>query len=95
VVESARVGGRALPGRLGASATEGESALTKRAQRQGTRALTGEPGGRPRMHEAVSAIWAVRSRSDGGDQTREGRMAAGGAAPLRGGEVAGVEAGTC
>jgi hypothetical protein len=23
------------------------------------------------VHEAVSAIWAVRSRSDGGDQTRE------------------------
>jgi hypothetical protein len=39
------------------------------------------------------AIWAMRSESDGGDQTGEGRMTAGGAAPLRGSEVAGVEAG--
>jgi hypothetical protein len=35
----------------------------------------------------------VRSESDGGDQTGEGRTAVGGAAPLRGGEVAEVEAG--
>jgi hypothetical protein len=47
------------------------------------------------VREAVSAIWVVRSRSDGGDQTREGRMAAGGAAPFHGGEVDGVEAGVC
>jgi hypothetical protein len=47
------------------------------------------------VREAVSAIWAVRARSDGGDQSREGRTAAGGAAPLRGGEVVGVEAGVC
>jgi hypothetical protein len=38
-------------------------------------------------------IWAVRSGLRGGDQTKEGRMAAGDAAPLRGGEVVGVEAG--
>jgi hypothetical protein len=47
------------------------------------------------MREVVSAIWAVRSRSDGGDQAREGRTAAGDAAPLRDGEVTGVEAGMC
>jgi hypothetical protein len=38
-------------------------------------------------------IWAVRSGSDGGDQTEEGQTIAGGAAPLHGGEVAGVDAG--
>jgi hypothetical protein len=75
------------------SATEGEGALTERAQHQGTRALTGRPGARVR--EAVSAIWVVRSRSDGEDQTGEGRTTAGGAAPLRGGEVTGVEVGAC
>jgi hypothetical protein len=45
------------------------------------------------VREAVPAIWAMRSGSDGGDQAGEGRTAAGGAAPLRGGEVAGVGAG--
>jgi hypothetical protein len=40
-------------------------------------------------------ISAMRSRSDGGDQSREGWLAAGGAAPLRGGKVAGVGAGAC
>jgi hypothetical protein len=39
-----RAGGRVLTGGPGASATEGESALTERAQRQGTWALTGGPG---------------------------------------------------
>ena len=39
------------------------------------------------------AISAVRSGSDGGDQHLEGLTAAGGAAPSRGGEVAGVGAG--
>jgi hypothetical protein len=40
-------------------------------------------------------VRAVRSESDGGDQIGGGgkQMAAGGAAPLHGGEVAGVEAG--
>jgi hypothetical protein len=38
-------------------------------------------------------ISAVRSGSDGGDQHREGLTAAGGTAPSRGGEVAGVGAG--
>jgi hypothetical protein len=37
----------------------------------------------------------VRSRSDRGDQTGRGRTAAGGAAPLRCGEVVGVGAGAC
>jgi hypothetical protein len=41
------------------------------------------------------AISALRSRSDGGDQSREGWLAEGGAAPPRGGEVAGVGAGAC
>jgi hypothetical protein len=40
-------------------------------------------------------ISAVRSESDGGDQHLEGLTAAGGAAPSRGGEVAGVGAGAC
>jgi hypothetical protein len=64
--EGERAGGRVLTGGLGASATEGEGALTERAQRQGTRALTGGQGRRARVREVVSAIWAVRSRSDGG-----------------------------
>jgi hypothetical protein len=38
------------------------------------------------------AVRVVRSESDGGDQTRGKQTAAGDAAPLRGGEVAGVEA---
>jgi hypothetical protein len=38
-------------------------------------------------------IWAVQSESDRGDQTRGKQTAAGGAAPLRGGQVTGVEAG--
>jgi hypothetical protein len=41
------------------------------------------------------AISAVRSRSDKGDQSQEGWLAASGAAPLRVGEVAGVGAGAC
>jgi hypothetical protein len=45
-----------------------------------------------RVREVVPAVRAVRSRSDGG--VRPGKQtAAGGAAPLRGGEVARVEAG--
>jgi hypothetical protein len=40
-------------------------------------------------------ISAVRSESDGGDQHLEGLTAAGGVAPSRGGEVAGVGAGAC
>jgi hypothetical protein len=54
-------------------------------------ALTGGPGRQARMHEAVPTVRAVRSESDEGDQTGEGTTV-GGAAPLRGGEVAGVEA---
>jgi hypothetical protein len=37
----------------------------------------------------------VRSRSDTGDQSQEGLLAADGVAPPRGGEVAGVGAGAC
>jgi hypothetical protein len=48
------------------------------------------------VREVVSTIWAMQSRSDERDQTGGGgRTAEGGAAPLRGGEVAGVEAGAC
>jgi hypothetical protein len=45
------------------------------------------------VREAVPAVRVVRSGSDGGDQTGGKQTAAGGAAPLRGGEVAVVEAG--
>jgi hypothetical protein len=45
------------------------------------------------VREAVPAVRAVRSGSDDGDQTRGKQTAASGAAPLRGGEVAGVEVG--
>jgi hypothetical protein len=41
------------------------------------------------------ATSTVRSRSDGGDQSQEGWLAAGGAAPLHGGEAAGVGASAC
>jgi hypothetical protein len=46
------------------------------------------------VREAVPGVRAVRSESVGGDQNRGKRTAAGGAVPLCGGEVAGVEAGT-
>jgi uncharacterized NAD-dependent epimerase/dehydratase family protein len=59
------------------SATEGESALTERAQRQGVWALTGGPGRQARVREAVPAVRAVRSESDGGDQTKGKQTAAG------------------
>jgi hypothetical protein len=64
------VGGRALTGRPGASATEG-GALTERAQHQGMRALTDGPGRRARVREAVSrdlgrAIKIGRGRFDRG-----------------------------
>jgi hypothetical protein len=42
--EGTRAGGRALTSGPGASAAEGEGALTERAQRQGTWALIGGPG---------------------------------------------------
>jgi hypothetical protein len=41
------------------------------------------------------AISAMQSRLNGVDRSREGWLAAGGAAPSRGGEVAGVRAGAC
>jgi hypothetical protein len=57
--------------------TEGEIALTERAQRQRVWALTGGPGRQACVREAVSAIWAVRSELDGGDQTGgKGRLRA-------------------
>jgi hypothetical protein len=45
-----------------------------------------------RRAKRYPAISVVRSRSDEEDQSREGWLAAGGAAPLRGGEIAGVGA---
>jgi hypothetical protein len=57
-------------------------------------ALTGGPGRQALVREAVPAVRAVRSESNGGDQNRGERMAEGGTVPLRGDEVAGVEAGT-
>jgi hypothetical protein len=86
-------GERALTSEPGASAIEGASALTERAQRQGAWALIGGLGRQARVREPLFVIWAVRWRSDGEDQTEEGQTAAGGAAPLRGGGVAGVGAG--
>jgi hypothetical protein len=75
------------------SATEGEGALTERAQRQGTRALTGRPGAqgahaRSGIRDLGRVIKIGRRGSD-----QRGRTNAGGATHLRGGEVAGVEAG--
>jgi hypothetical protein len=52
--------------------------MSERAQHQGVWALTGEPGRHARGREAVPAVRAVRSESDGGDQTRvEGRLRGG------------------
>jgi hypothetical protein len=65
----------------GVSATEGESALTERASASGVRARSGIPRSEPFDLDQTEGIRL-------GKQT-----AAGGAAPLRGGEVAGVEAG--
>jgi hypothetical protein len=45
------------------------------------------------VREAVPAVRAVQSGSDGGDQTGGKQTSTGGAAPLRGGEVAGVDSG--
>jgi hypothetical protein len=39
-------------------------------------ALTGGPGRQARVREVVPAVRAVRSKSDGGDQTRGGRLRA-------------------
>jgi hypothetical protein len=84
-----------LTGGPGDVSDRGEGALTERAQRQGTWALTGGPraqGARARsgIRDLGHAIKIGRGRSDQG-----GRTAAGDAAPLRGGEVAGVGAGAC
>jgi hypothetical protein len=55
------------------SATEGEGAVTERAQRQGTRALTGGPGAqgaraRSGIRDLGRAIKIGRGRSDQGDE---------------------------
>jgi hypothetical protein len=60
-----------LTGGPGASATEGEGALTERAQRQGTRALTDGPGAqgaraRSGIRNLGRAIKIRRGRSDRG-----------------------------
>jgi hypothetical protein len=74
------------------SATEGESALTERAQRQRVWELTGGPrrqGARARSGIPRSEPFNL-NRTEG---IRPGKQtAAGGAAPIRGGEVALVEA---
>jgi hypothetical protein len=57
-------------------------------------ALTGEPGHvRRACVKRYPAVRAVRSESDRGEIRPGKQTAAGGAAPLRGGEVAGVETG--
>jgi hypothetical protein len=101
-------GRRALTSGPRASAAEGKGALTERTQRQRTWALTGGPGRQGARREAVSwgpgrsikigrrgvrggsshSIKIGRRKSDRGN-----RRARSDAAPLRGGEVAGVEAG--
>jgi hypothetical protein len=58
--EGARASGRALTGGLGVSATEGESALTEQAQRQGVWALTGGLG---RQGARVRSVICDLSRS--------------------------------
>jgi hypothetical protein len=91
--EGARAGGRALTGGLGASATEGEGALTERAQRQRTWALTGGPKRQARVREAVSRDLGRAMKIGRRGSDRGGRTAAGGTVPLHCGGVAGVEAG--
>jgi hypothetical protein len=78
------------------SATEGEGALTERAQRQGTWALTGGLGGAGRAcaKRYPQSGSCDQGRTEGIRPVR-GRTAAGGAAHLHGGEVTGVEAGEC
>jgi hypothetical protein len=51
--------------------------------------LTGETRRQAHVREAVPTVRAVRSELDGWDQTGK-QTTAGGAAPLRGGEVTGV-----
>jgi hypothetical protein len=72
--------------------TEGESALTERAQRRGTWVLTGRPGAqgaraRSGTHDLGRAIRIGRRGSDRGWVNGCGRRCS-----LRGSEVAGVEA---
>jgi hypothetical protein len=64
------VGGRVLIGGPGASATEGEGALTERAQSQGTRALTGGPGAQgARARSGIRDLGhAIRIGRRGSDQ---------------------------
>jgi hypothetical protein len=68
--EGACAGGRVLTGGPGASATEGEGALTERAQRQGTRALTGGPGAQgARAQSGIRDLgYAIRIRRRGSDR---------------------------
>jgi hypothetical protein len=87
------VGRRALTGGPGVSATEGEGALTEWAQRQGTWALTGRLGRQARVCEAVSRDLGRAMKIERRGSDREGATDAGSAAPLRSGEVTGVEAG--
>jgi hypothetical protein len=54
------------------SATEGEGALTGRAQRQKARALTGGPGHRVRVREAVSRDLGRAIKIGRGRSNREG-----------------------
>jgi hypothetical protein len=65
-------------GEPGASATEGEGALTEQAQRQGTQALTGGPGaqgarGRSGIRDLGRAIKIRRGRSYQGGTNGCGR----------------------
>jgi hypothetical protein len=72
-----RTGGRALTSRPGASAAEGEGALTERVQRQrGNRWLQGSEGVRAVRSRSDGGsgprgVRAVRSRLDGGNRTKK------------------------
>jgi hypothetical protein len=57
--------------------------------------LTDGPGHKTRMREAVSRNLGRAIKIGRGRSSREGWLAAGNAAPLHGGEVAGVGAGAC
>jgi hypothetical protein len=75
------------------SATEGENALTERAQDQGTRALIGGPGASGTRAQSVIRYLGRAMKIGRRGSYLGGRTATGGAVPLRCGEVTGVEAG--
>jgi hypothetical protein len=94
VAEGARVRGQALTGRPGDVSDRGGGRTNRAGLAPGDTGADKWARGAGRVCAKQYPRWAMRSRSDGGDQTREGRTTASGAAPLHGVEVGGVEAGT-